>query len=72
MASVSVAEADQFVNGYVTKNGTYVAPHYRSNSDGYSENNYSYKGNVNPYNGTRGSNSYTDSSGTSCSYSSLC
>lgn len=44
----------QRVNGYTRSNGTYVAPHYRSNSDSYKFNNYSAKGNVNPYTGKRG------------------
>jgi hypothetical protein len=39
------------VNGYYRKNGTYVAPHYRSSPDGNPYNNYSYPGNVNPYTG---------------------
>ncbi|MCT4574777.1 MAG: hypothetical protein OIF36_02180 [Alphaproteobacteria bacterium] len=32
------------VNGYYRSNGTYVAPHYRSNPDGIKSNNYSYRG----------------------------
>jgi hypothetical protein len=39
------------VKGYFKKNGTYVAPHYRSNPDGIKSNNWSYPGNVNPYTG---------------------
>ncbi len=39
------------VNGYYRKNGTYVAPHYRSSPDGNPYNNYSYPGNTNPYTG---------------------
>lgn len=42
------------VNGYYRSNGTYVAPHYRSSRDGYHNNNWSVEGNVNPYNGNRG------------------
>ena len=42
------------VRGYVTKNGTYVAPHYRSAPDGNFYNNWSTKGNVNPYTGEAG------------------
>jgi len=47
--------ADVFVNGYHRKDGTYVKPHYRSNPDGNPYNNWSTKGNVNPYNGKKGS-----------------
>lgn len=42
------------VKGYYKKNGTYVAPHYRSSKDGYHNNNWSVKGNVNPHTGKRG------------------
>jgi Putative peptidoglycan binding domain len=39
------------VRGYVRKDGTYVAPHYRSSSDGNPYNNWSFPGNTNPYTG---------------------
>jgi hypothetical protein len=42
------------VRGYVRKDGTYVAPHYRSAPDGNFYNNWSTKGNVNPYTGEAG------------------
>ena len=42
------------VHGYTRKDGTRVAPHHRSRPDGDSRNNYSTKGNVNPYTGKRG------------------
>lgn len=42
------------VNGYYRKNGTYVQPHQRSNADGNPWNNYSTRGNTNPYTGKRG------------------
>jgi hypothetical protein len=42
------------VSGYVTKNGTYVAPYYRSNPNSTKLDNYSTKGNVNPYTGRLG------------------
>jgi hypothetical protein len=47
------AFADQYVNGYYRKDGTYVQPHYRSDRDGNPYNNYSYLGNTNPYTGER-------------------
>lgn len=37
------------VRGYTRSNGTYVAPHYRSSPDRSSFNNWSTRGNVNPY-----------------------
>lgn len=42
------------VNGYYRSNGTYVAPHYRSAPDGDFSNNWSTKGNINPYTGEEG------------------
>jgi len=42
------------VRGYVRRDGTYVAPHMRSSPDSYKFNNYSTKGNVNPYTGAVG------------------
>jgi hypothetical protein len=48
-----VAEAGR-TRGYTKKNGTYVAPSYRSKSDSTKINNYSTKGNTNPYSGKRG------------------
>jgi len=54
----SVALADTYVRGYTRSDGTYVAPHYRSESDGTVTNNYSYQGNYNPYTGSTGSNRY--------------
>lgn len=45
------------VRGYVTKRGTYVAPSYRTSADGRKSNNYSTKGNFNPYSGKQGTKS---------------
>lgn len=42
------------VKGHVTKKGTYVSPHTRTNPDSSRTNNYSSKPNVNPYTGKRG------------------
>ena len=48
------AFADDFVRGYVKKDGTYVAPHYRTERNGTRNDNYSTRGNVNPYTGEYG------------------
>ena len=48
------AFADVYVNGYIRSNGTYVQPHYRSNPDGITSNNWSTFPNVNPYTGAVG------------------
>lgn len=53
LASSGVVFADQYVDGYYRKDGTYVQPDYRSDPDGNPRNNYSYPGNVNPYTGKR-------------------
>ena len=50
----SVAEGAQRVRGYFKKNGTYVMPHYKTKRDGTRLNNYSTKGNINPYTGKNG------------------
>jgi len=54
MFFVTKVFADTHVNGYYRKDGTYVKPHYRSDADSNPFNNYSTKGNVNPYTGQRG------------------
>ena len=50
----ATASAQVYVHGYTTKKGTYVAPHYRSSPDSNPYNNYSTRGNVNPYTGQPG------------------
>lgn len=51
---VSISYADQKVNGYYKKNGTYVESYRRTKADRTYNNNYSTRGNVNPYHGARG------------------
>ena len=48
------ANASKHVNGYTKRDGTYVAPHHRSDPNRTQRDNYSSKPNVNPYNGKRG------------------
>ncbi len=50
---------DQYVHGYSRKDGIYVAPYTRSAPDNSYNNNYSTKGNYNPYTGQSGTNSRT-------------
>ena len=45
---------DTPVRGYVKRDGTYVAPYVRSSSNGTKADNFSTKGNVNPYTGKKG------------------
>jgi hypothetical protein len=42
------------VDGFTRKDGTYVEPHYRTNPDNNLNNNWSTKGNTNPYTGEDG------------------
>ena len=54
---VSELEAQTWVNGYTKSNGTYVSGHYRSSPDNTTLNNYSTKGNTNPFTGKAGTKS---------------
>lgn len=45
---------DTYVQGYTRKDGTYVQGHHRTTPDNTINNNYTTKGNVNPYTGTEG------------------
>ncbi|MGH6791813.1 MAG: hypothetical protein ACRECF_03650 [Methyloceanibacter sp.] len=46
--------AQTSVRPYVRKDGTYVAPHFRSNPNNTTLDNWSTKGNANPFTGERG------------------
>ncbi len=50
----STADAGQRVNSYFRRDGTYVAPYYRSAPNSTTYDNYSTRGNVNPYTGQLG------------------
>lgn len=49
-----VNSSSHYVSGLTTKNGTYVAPSHATNPNGTKSDNYSQKGNVNPYTGKKG------------------
>lgn len=49
-----VVAGDVYVRGHVRRDGTYVAPHWRSAPDGNPYNNWSTYPNVNPYTGQQG------------------
>lgn len=51
---VASVGAQVHVRGYYKKNGTYVAPHYRSSPNSSRLDNWSTRGNVNPYTGKAG------------------
>lgn len=48
------AWASEWVNGYTRSDGTYVPGHYRSSPNNTKIDNYSTRGNTNPYTGQRG------------------
>jgi hypothetical protein len=51
----STVEAATRVKGYYKPStGKYIAPHYRSSPNKYKIDNYSTKGNYNPYTGKKG------------------
>lgn len=53
---VSTSCFAEWVNGYSRSNGTYVNGYNRSDRNDTVQDNYSYKGNQNPYTGSTGSN----------------
>src|SRR5436190_11818592 len=53
-APAAFAQSDHYVSGYTRKDGTYVAPHYQTNPNSTRNDNYSTRGNVNPYTGQSG------------------
>ena len=53
-ALATAAAAQVHVDGYTRRDGTYVQPHYRSAPDSNPSNNWSTRGNVNPYTGQYG------------------
>ena len=62
------AFADVSVRGYTRQNGTYVQPSHRSNPDGNPNNNWSTKGNTNPYTGREGSKEPQQNNGWNSNY----
>ena len=59
LAVGGLASADTYVRGYTRSNGTYVQGHYRSSPNSTVTDNWSYRGNSNPYTGERGTRSYS-------------
>lgn len=58
LAFSAPVKADQYVEGYYRKNGTYVEPYHRSEPNSTATDNYSYQGNVNPHTGAVGTDNY--------------
>lgn len=55
---VSSASAADYVRGYWRSSGTYVPGHYRSSPNSSFYDNYSTRGNYNPYTGSPGYRTY--------------
>lgn len=55
VAAPALAQSSHSVRGYVRRDGTYVAPHMQTNPNNSRLDNWSTKGNVNPYTGVEGS-----------------
>lgn len=54
LATPALAKSSHGVKGYTKKDGTYVAPHRATDRDSSKTNNWSPKGNTNPYTGKEG------------------
>lgn len=54
IATPVLAQSNNYVQGHLRSDGTYVQGHYRTNPDSSLYNNYSTRGNVNPYTGRVG------------------
>lgn len=65
-----VQARDVYVNGYYRSNGTYVNPHYRSAPNNTTLDNYSTRGNYNPYTGVTGTRDPYSNSGSNYNYGS--
>jgi len=55
VAMSSTIFGQTYVHGYYRSNGTYVQPHYRSSVNATNTDNWSTRGNINPYTGSSGS-----------------
>jgi len=54
IAFSTVSTAQHYTRGYVRRDGTYVQPHMSTNPNSTKLDNWSTKGNVNPYTGKQG------------------
>jgi hypothetical protein len=55
VATVATVFGQTYVHGYYRSNGAYVQPHYRSTPNSTNIDNWSTRGNINPYTGSIGS-----------------
>lgn len=54
IAAPVLAQSSNYVSPHVRSDGTYVQGHFRTNPDSSPYNNYSTRGNINPYTGRVG------------------
>ncbi len=57
LSFAGVANAANRVKGYTKKSGTFVMPYYKSSPNKSKFDNYSTKGNINPFTGKKGTQS---------------
>ena len=55
---IALCQTPQYVNGYRKSNDKYVQGYYRTSVNNTVRDNYSTKGNVNPYTNKRGTRTY--------------
>lgn len=55
LVTLATAYGQTYVHGYYRSNGTYVQPHHRSTPNSTNTDNWSTRGNINPYTGSMGS-----------------
>lgn len=60
--ATAFSQTPQYVNGYYRSNGTYVQGYYRTKANNTIRDNYSTKGNINPYTGQKGTKTYYSNS----------
>ncbi len=56
--NITVVAKDVYVNEYYNKKGDYVSSHYRSSSNNTKSDNWTTKGNKNPYTYKKGTKEY--------------
>ena len=66
---VAFSQTPQYVKGYYKSNGTYVSGYYRTVANNTVTDNYTTKGNINPYTGQKGTRTYYNSYSSRNSYS---
>lgn len=57
---IAYSQNTQYVSGYYKANGTYVQGYYRTEANNTVTDNWSTKGNINPYTGAVGTKNVTD------------